>query len=170
MNAMGHSFPCSSFCVSTVAREWSEEKVYNKKSLVKYGLCKEGAASMVILDILKGLLFNRCPFKLNIFLYHPLKRFNNFKKYGTNLLTKLIFPKKDCMDLLLCGGGICIIALVHSRVHKNPIFRNNMPQQNFLLKQQRWSSWGLKRYCIFCIFQISTSDVWGDHPFVLNKW
>jgi hypothetical protein len=33
-------------------------------------------------------------------------------KYGTNLLMKLILPKKDCMDILLCGGGIFIMALV----------------------------------------------------------
>jgi hypothetical protein len=36
-------------------------------------------------------------------------------KYGTNLLTKLILLKKDYMDILLCGGGIFIMALVISR-------------------------------------------------------
>jgi hypothetical protein len=35
-------------------------------------------------------------------------------KLGTNLLTKFIFPRKDCMDLLLWGGGILEMASVLS--------------------------------------------------------
>jgi hypothetical protein len=37
------------------------------------------------------------------------------EKLGTNLLTKLIFPKKDCMDFLEERGGSLGIAWVISR-------------------------------------------------------
>jgi hypothetical protein len=46
--------------VSIVAREWSKEKVYSKKSLVKSGLCKEGAAAMA------ALIFSKASFSIDV--------------------------------------------------------------------------------------------------------
>jgi hypothetical protein len=35
------------------------------------------------------------------------------EKSNTNILTKFIFPKNDCIDLLLFGNGICMLNFMH---------------------------------------------------------
>jgi len=60
MNAMGNSFPCSSFYVIIAAREGLDVKVYNKKSFVKSGICKEGVAALEV------LMFSRASFSIDV--------------------------------------------------------------------------------------------------------
>jgi len=151
MTMMGHSFPCLSFYVSIVERKWSEEKVYNMKSLVKYGLCKEGAVVMA------SLMFSKASFSTyahlnwtSLFIIH-WTRLTISEKYGTNPLTKLIFPKKDCMKILLCGGGIYIIDLVIYGSMKIPSLEITCPKK-MPSKTTKMVFFGFKEILCFLAF------------------
>jgi hypothetical protein len=83
--------------------------------LEKSGLRRDGALAIIVLMVSNASFSNAVFLNYMFFLIIFCKGFTISTKSGTNLLTKLIMLKNDCMDLLLCGGEISRMDLVLSR-------------------------------------------------------
>jgi len=99
---------------STLLQGNDFRKVYNKKYLVNFGPWRVGATSMVALILSKASFSTYVHLNWTSFFIIYWRGLTIWEKSRINLLTKLIVPKKDCIDLFLCGVEICIIALVRS--------------------------------------------------------
>ena len=112
INDTKNSSPSSLFCVRTTTIVWSESNVYNINSLSKFGLHKVGAYAMASLNLSNGFLLSFIHLKLKYFFIISCSGFTISMKSNMNLLTKLIFPRKDYMAFLLCGNTITLIASI----------------------------------------------------------
>ena len=115
MNDMGCSSLLAYFYVRTATSDEFEAKVYKMKSLLKSGLWRDGASAMAYFILLKAFFSSVFHLKITLFLIIPCKGLTIWAKSNMNLCTKLIFPRKDCMALLLLGGGIWAMTLARSR-------------------------------------------------------
>ena len=99
------------------------------KSFLKSGLMSAGASGMDNLILINDY-FSLSPHeKLLSFLIIFCSGCTISEKLGTNLLTKFIFPKKDCMDFLVAGKGILEMAYVLSRSIMIPSFDTTNPSK-----------------------------------------
>jgi hypothetical protein len=91
---MGCSHPSSFFCNKIAATVSKEEKEKIKKSLELLGLISTGASINAFFIWIKGSLGSTVHFTYFPFLSMAVMCFTISMKFGTNLLRKLIFPKK----------------------------------------------------------------------------
>ncbi len=86
--------------------KWNDQK--------KFRVAKEGAF-MISCLIKSKASCSICPrLKIKFFLIMDWRGKTICEKSGTNILTKLICPRKDCIDFLLWGKGIWEISLILS--------------------------------------------------------
>jgi hypothetical protein len=87
-----------------------EAKEKMMKSLEKFGLTKTGAIIITSLICSKDSLPSLSHSKWASFLSNLLRGLTISTKFGTNLLIKLIWTKKDYKDFLSLGRGIFLMA------------------------------------------------------------
>lgn len=121
--------------------EVSEENVYKMKYSLKSWILKDGTFSISSLILMKYYFSVGPHLDSSFFLIMCCKGFTVSEKFGTNLCTKLIFPRKDCIDFLLYGKEIFDMASLLSR----SIIIPNLDTKNlevFLHLLQKWISRG----------------------------
>jgi hypothetical protein len=84
----------------------SEANVYKMKSSLKSWILKYGIFSISSLILMKDYFSLGPHLDSSFFLIMSCKGFTVSETFGTNLHTKLIFPRKDCIDFLLYGKEI----------------------------------------------------------------
>lgn len=87
----------------TAANDESEAKVYKVKSLLKSGLERDRASTIVVLIQSKDYFSSRSHLNAESFLIMFYKGLTICAKSKINLRRKLIFPRKDCIPFLVLG-------------------------------------------------------------------
>ena len=101
-------------CMSIAAYYFSETNVYKMKGLEKFGVARDGALTITCLIRLNASYSTWPHLKSEFFLIIAYNGDTILEKSGTNVLKKLIWPRKDCIAFLLCGKDISEISLILS--------------------------------------------------------